>query len=126
MFEGAAGARASQGDHPGAGGEVLHGQTPEATPGGDGETADEKGLAVDVEGLENVEAEGGAGEPGGGQGRGGADVMEAEVPSHHAGQVPVEDPENHRDRLPPVTQRLPDGQAGLDVGQVGTGEDGHS
>jgi hypothetical protein len=54
--------------------------------------AHDERLLVDVEGLEEIEAQGGAHEPGGGQGRGGAHVEKAEVPFHHAGQIPVEDP----------------------------------
>ena len=50
---------------------------------------------------------------------------EAEVALHHAGQVAVEHPQDHRDVVPPVSERLPHGQAGLDVGEVGAGEDGH-
>ncbi len=125
MFEDAPGYGPPEGDDPSPRGQILHGQTFEPAPGGDGEPTYQEGLLVDVEGFEDVESEGGTDEPRGGQRRGGTDVSEPEVSLHHPGQITVENTQDDGHPFPPVFERFPDSQTRLDVGQIGTGENGH-
>jgi len=116
---------APQRQDPGPGSQVMHGHPVQPAVGGDLQPGHQERHVTHVEGVQHVQAEGGAHEPRCGQRRGRTDQGEAEAFPHRAGELRVEDPEHDRRGVPARAELVAHGQTGLQVGQVVAGHDGH-